>query len=221
MIITVSNHLKKIVKNNFPNKPVYTLYNGLNPSHWFQEKGLKLKHPCVGLVQTANIWGKTKEMLLLPKILEAMPDVTFYWVGDGPYRDKILPTLAKCDNFKWLGKLEYPEKVRQFLTEIDVYALITGLDMTPKSLLEAQLMEKPVVATNVGGIPEIMKNNETGYLVEEGNHLEWIEKLNELLKDENKRKQFGTAGRSFVKENFSIEKISEDFQRILKTGGFV
>ena len=215
-ILAVCNYLKKITNEYYPKKLSFVLYNGLNLSHWFPDEGLQLKHPCVGLVQTANIWGKAKEMLLLPKILDAMPDVTFHWVGDGPYRDKILPTLAKYDNFKWLGKLEYPEKVRQFLTEIDVYALITGLDMTPKSLLEAQLMEKPVVATNVGGIAEIMKNNETGYLVEEGNHLDWIERLSELLNDENKRKRFGAAGRSFVKENFSLEKCASNFLEICK-----
>ena len=62
--------------------------------------------------------------------------------------------LEKYENFHWLGSLEYPEKVREFLTEIDVYALISGIDMSPLSLQEAQLMEKPVIATNVGGIPE-------------------------------------------------------------------
>ncbi len=45
-------------------------------------------------------------------------------------------------NFHWLGKLEYPDKVREFLSEIDIYALITGMDLSPLSLKEAQLMKK-------------------------------------------------------------------------------
>ena len=49
-------------------------------------------------------------------------------------------------NFHWLGKLEYPNKVREFLSEIDIYALITGMDLAPLSLKEAQLMERPVIA---------------------------------------------------------------------------
>ena len=145
-----------------------------------------------------------------------MPDVTFYWAGDGPYRDKILPILEKYDNFKWLGSLEYPDKVREYLTEIDVYALVSGIDMSPLTLQEAQLMKKPVVATNVGGIPELMIDNETGFLVEKGNAKEWIEKLSLLINDEQKRKTMGEEGRKFVENNFSWDKITKEFLDILK-----
>ena len=78
--------------------------------------------------------------------------------SDGPYRDKILSILNKYKNFVWLGSMNYPDKVREFLDEIDVYALISGLDMSPLTLQEAQLMKKPVLATNVGGIPEVIRN---------------------------------------------------------------
>ena len=64
-------------------------------------------------------------------------------------------------------------------------------------------MKKPVIATNVGGIPELMKNNETGFLVEKGNSEEWIEKLSILIDDKEKRKIMGSNGRKFVEDNFS------------------
>jgi glycosyltransferase involved in cell wall biosynthesis len=172
-------------------KPVEVLYQGIDSTRWYYSEGLKLKHPCVGLLQGAVIWGKTREMLTLTKVIEALPEITFYWVGDGPYRDKVLPVLEKYDNFKWLGPLQYPDKVREYLTEIDVYALVSGIDMSPLTLQEAQLMKKPVVATNVGGIPELMKNNETGFLVEVGDSDEWIEKLSLLINDEQKRRIMG------------------------------
>ena len=177
---------------------------------------MNLKHPCVGLVQRATIWGKAQEMLVLKDVLEKMPDVMFYWAGDGPYRDKILPVLEKYDNFKWLGNLEYPDKVREFLTEIDVYALVSGIDMSPLTLQEAQLMKKPVVATNVGGIPELMKDNETGFLVKKGNAEEMIEKLSLLINDKEKREEMGNAGRKFVEENFSWDKITKEFVKDLE-----
>ena len=69
------------------------MYQGITPELWYPQEGMKLKHPCVGLLQGAVIWGKAQEMLILEKVLKEMPDVTFYWVGDGPYRDKILPIL--------------------------------------------------------------------------------------------------------------------------------
>jgi glycosyltransferase involved in cell wall biosynthesis len=72
-------------------------------------------------------------------------------------------------------------------------------------------MKKPVVATNVGGIPELMKDNETGFLVEKGNSEELIEKLSILIDDKQKRENMGNNGRKFVEENFSWDKIAKEF----------
>ena len=176
---------------------------------------MKLKHPCVGLLQDANWWGKTKEMLTLEKVLEKMPETSFYWAGDGPYREKITDELEKYENFHWLGRLDYPDKVRDFLNEIDVYALISGMDLAPLTLKEAQLMKKPVIATNTGGIPEMMIDGQTGFLVEEGDHNGWIKHLSNTINDENLSKKLGEEGRKFVNETFNWEKIAKNFLKIL------
>jgi len=217
VILPICKYLEIIVKEHYPNKPTEVLRQGITPANWYPQKGMSLKHPCVGLLQDARIWEKAKEMLMLAKVMESMPDVTFYWAGDGPYKDKVLPVLAKYNNFKWLGSLQYPDQVRQFLTEIDVYALISGIDMSPLTLQEAQLMEKPVVATNVGGIPELMQDKVTGFLVQKGDAEKWVENLTFLINDEKKSKQMGVEGRKFVEDNFNWSKIANDFLRSTKS----
>ncbi len=219
LIIPICQYLEKIVNQHYPNKKTDVLHGGITSSRWYPSEGMTLKHPCVGLLQGAVIWGKSQEMLILENVLKSMPDVTFYWAGDGPYCEKILSVLGKYDNFKWLGNLQYPDKVREYLTEIDVYALVSGIDMSPLTLQEAQLMKKPVVAPNVGGIPELMKNNETGFLVERGDADGWIEKLSLLINDKEKRKTMGENGRKFVEENFNWNKIAKEFLDILKKHG--
>jgi len=219
LILPICNHLSKITKERYSGKPVETMYQAINYDNWFHEKGIELEHPCVGILQSATIWEKTKEMKILPKVLEKMPDVHFYWAGDGVYRDEVLPLLEKYKNFHWLGSLEYPEKVREFLTEIDVYALISGIDMSPLTLQEAQLMEKPVIATNVGGIPELMKDGETGFLIEKGNSVDLFEKLSLLVNNLEKSKEMGKKGRDFIKDNFNLDKICNDFLNHLKKHG--
>ncbi len=216
MILPICEHLSKITRERSYERPVETMYQGINPDNWFETKGMKLKHPCIGILQSATIWEKTKELMILPKVLEKMPNVHFYWAGDGVYRDKILPLLEKYENFHWLGSLEYPNKVREFLTEIDVYALISGIDMSPLTLQEAQLMEKPVVATNVGGIPELMKDEETGFLIEKNNPEELFEKLSLLFSNLEKANEMGKNGKEFVKNNFNWDKICNDFLNHLK-----
>lgn len=215
-IFPICNYLKKIVDCHYPEKS-FVLYQGISPSHWHSQEGMKLKHPCVGLLQDANIWGKTKEMYILKKVLKAMPDVSFYWVGNGPYKDKILDELKKFENFKWLGRLAYPDKVREYLSEIDVYGLVSGIDMSPLTLQEAQLMQKPVVATNVGGIPELMQDKVTGFIVKKGDAEQWIESLTLLINDEKKSKHMGKEGRKFIEENFNWSKIAGDFLRSTKS----
>ena len=141
-------------------------------------------------------------MLVLKKVLERMPNVNFYWVGDGPLRERILSELDNYSNFHWLGKLQYPDKIREYLSEIDVYALITGMDLAPLTLKEAQLMKKPVVATSIGGVPEMMIDNKTGFLVDEGDYQGWIEKLSKILNDKDLAENMGKNGKKFVQDTF-------------------
>ena len=216
LILPICNHLSKITKERYSGKPVETMYQAINPENWFHKKGIELEHPCVGILQSATIWEKTKEMKILPEVLEKMPNVHFYWAGDGVYRDNILPVLEKFENFHWLGALNYPEKVREFLTEIDVYALISGIDMSPLTLQEAQLMEKSVIATRVGGIPELMKDEETGFLIEKDNSEDLYEKISILINDLDKSKKMGKKGKEFVAENFNWNKIGNNFLNHLK-----
>ena len=179
LILPICKYLEKIVKEKYPDKKIQVLYQGIDQKDWFpEEKDLKLKHPSIGFVQNANVWDKCKELLILPKILEALPNVNFYLVGDGPFMKKILPSLEKYSNFQWLGSFEYPDKVREFFTEIDVYGLLSGMDMSPHTILEASMMKKPVLATDIGGIQESILNEKTGYLIKQGNHNEWIKLFN-------------------------------------------
>lgn len=215
IILPICKYLEKRVHEYLPEHNTEVLYQGIEPSNWYEDVEMELKHPCVGLVQSANIWEKAKQLMILPKILEKFPNVMFYWVGDGPYAKNILPILEKYKNFKWLGKLEYPNKVRQFLSTIDIYALLTGIDMSPLTLQEAQLMKKPVIATSVGGIPELIKDQETGFLVSKDNPDDVIEKISLLLDNPNKRQEMGKAGRQYVEDNFTWNEITKKFIQVM------
>ena len=214
-ILPICKYLEDVVKEHHPKQNTGVFLEGINSQRWYHSEKMELRHPCVGLVQDANWWGKTKELLVLEKVLKKMPDVNFYWVGDGQYRQKITDRLEKFDNFEWKGRLEYPEKIREFLESIDVYALITGMDLAPLTLKEAQLMEKPVIATDVGGNKEMMSNNKTGYLVKEGNAEDVIEKLSDLLNNKQKSIEMGKEGAKFVKDEFNWERVAKNFLRIV------
>ena len=215
-ILPICNYLKRVVNEHHPTQKSSIFIEGIDDTKWYKTNGMELKHPCVGLLQDANWWGKTKEMMILENVLKTMPDVHFYWAGGGQYEDKILDILERFDNFHWLGSLSYPDKVREYLSEIDIYAIISGMDTTPLSLKEAQLMERPVIATNVGGNSEIMKDGETGFLVEEGNREDLIEKISLLLDNKELAEKFGREGCKFIQQEFSLEASVKNFLNIIK-----
>jgi len=211
MIFPICGYLDDVVKRKYPGKNTGVFLEGIDSQQWFHEEKMNLKHPSVGMVQDANWWGKTKELLVLERVLDRLPNVNFYWVGDGQYRNEITSRLEKFENFKWLGRLDYPEGIRKFLESIDVYALITGMDLAPLTLKEAQVMEKPVLATDVGGDKEMMVDGETGFLVREGSAEDIILRITELLDNKETAKEMGIKGARFVKKKFNWEVVTKEF----------
>ncbi len=216
-ILPICKYLEKITNKFVPGKSTNIFSEGVDASRWYQAKGMNLKHPCIGLLQRANWWGKTSEMLILKNVLQKMPNTHFYWAGDGPLRERVLSELDQYDNFHWLGNLQYPDKVREYLSEIDVYALITGMDLASLTLKEAQLMKKPVVVTNVGGNQEMMIDGKTGFLVQQGNHEQLIDKLSLLLEDKELAKKMGNEGRKFIEDTFNWELVTKNFIKIMES----
>ena len=215
-ILMTGDYLENVIKEHIPDAKTFHFLEGLDTKRWHPEEGMKLNHPCVGMLHDANWWGKTKEMLTLEDVVRKLPEVHFYWAGDGQYKKQILDVLDKFENFHYLGTLEYPDGVRKYLTEIDIYALPTGMDTTPLSCRESMSMENPTVATNVGGIPEMIYNDKTGFLVEEGDSEAWIEKINLLINNKDMRKNLGQNARQLVIEKFNWDKLSKEFVDIVK-----
>ena len=78
-------------------------------------------------------------------------------------------------------------------------------------------MQKPVIATNVGGIPEMMQDGETGYLIKKGDSNDLIKKLLILLENKELSKQMGQSGREFIENKFSLEASGKNFLNILSS----
>jgi len=77
-------------------------------------------------------------------------------------------------------------------------------------------MEKPVIATDVGGVSEMMIDKKTGFLIKEGDSREIIKKIKFFLENEEEAKKMGKEGRKFIIDNFSWEKIAKNFLKAVK-----
>ena len=138
-------------------------------------------------------------------------------VGDGPLLDQLKDQVRrkKLTGVVTIHGRVSEAKLKELYLISDVFVLPAITDRWGDTeglgvvLLEAMSIGKPVVATNVGGITDIVKHNKTGYLVSEKNSLALAGVLVKVLGDNKLARRLGASGQRFVKESFSWEMIIE------------
>jgi len=135
-------------------------------------------------------------------------------VGEGPEKEKY-EYLAKELNIKdkviFTG---FQEDTAKYYAIMNIFSLVSAYEAFGLVLAEAMLHQLPIVATNVGGMKHIIKNNETGFLVERFKTNEIASKLAELTRDADLRKRFGNAGKKRAMENYTEELYVANVQKL-------
>lgn len=108
------------------------------------------------------------------------------------------------------------DDVESIMAATDVYCQPSRSEGIPLSLMEAGMASVPVVATRVGGIPEVAFNGENAFLCESEKYEEIGQRLNELISDSLKRERMGRKGRQITSEKFNIEKQAASLVEIYK-----
>lgn len=128
-------------------------------------------------------------------------------VGDGPDRAKVEQACwdcGDCDRVHFIGNLPVVEEV---LVGADLFLLPSEHESFGLSALEALACEVPVIASRAGGLPEVVRDGENGFLFAVGDTEGMAEAAVELLRDEPRRREFATAGRRWAVEQFSEEEV--------------
>lgn len=137
--------------------------------------------------------------------------------GVGPLESKLkkmAENLNIADKIEWLGFVPY-NKVSEALAQIDIFVYPSLHEGFGRSIMEALAMGKAVVATRVGGIPDLIKDGENGFLVEPNNPEMLAQKIKGLMENKTLREKFGKAGREWVSKNYEwndgIKKFAQLF----------
>ncbi len=108
--------------------------------------------------------------------------------------------VVYCTDRSW-------EEAMQIIKSSNIVVIPSRMESLPTTVKEAFYLNVPVIGTNVGGIPELIKNNETGILVPPENPSELAQAINELLSDREKSEKLATNGNTFVKNNMTWDVI--------------
>jgi glycosyltransferase involved in cell wall biosynthesis len=183
---------------------------------WFRaEMRLGTGDLAVGMIGQL-IEGKGHRVLFeaIPAILEACPEAVFLLFGKGHLGERL---RSHVERQPWR------ERVRFMGFRTDMARVIPNLDLVVHpafmeglgvSLLQAAACAVPIVGSNAGGIPEIIKDGRNGYLIEPGDSKRLSESTIRLLRDPALRTQMGENGRVLTEACFSIHRMAADYARL-------
>ena len=179
------------------------------------ELGWPAGRPVVGTVSRLHRQKGVIDLLRAsPKILGAFPEVKIAVVGEGPQSRSLRRKTQRLDlegRFLFLGERKDAAAV---MSLFDIFVLPSLWEGLPFVLVEAAALGKPIVATAVDGVPEILEDKKTGLLVRPGDPSALAAAVIELLKDKDKARRLGESARSLVAPRFPVRRMIEQHQNL-------
>ena len=145
---------------------------------------------------------------IIPNLLKKFPDLKLFIIGDGPDRELLKRKIRKLELFQnvfLLGKMPR-KKLFQYLEKADLFVLNTGYEGFSHQILETLALGVPVVTTDVGGNPEIIKSGENGLLVPYNDTSALFEAINKMLSDADFARECSLSGKK-TSETFTVNKM--------------
>jgi len=145
-------------------------------------------------------------------VIKRIPDTQFLIVGNGPMRKKLVDLVKSYNlskNVVFCGELE---DVREKMKESDLYVRPSLLEGFPYGVLEAMASGLPVVATNIGGTPDLLTHEKTGYLVNPGNINELANAIINLLSNSDALATMAKNGLELVEKKFSWDVMYDTYE---------
>ncbi|MDZ7292585.1 MAG: glycosyltransferase [candidate division KSB1 bacterium] len=142
------------------------------------------------------------------------PKVSTVFVGDGESRPELENMVRDAGLGNRIRFLGYRDDVAEILKAIDVFVLPSISEGLPNVILEAMACGKPVIATNVGGIPEAIRHGENGFLVPPKDAVALANALENMLCDRQKLLWYGHNARATVEREFSLQKQIASFEQL-------
>lgn len=211
-----------------PEKEIAVTPFGVDVDKFSPNNELKIKDKVtIGMIKSLKeVYGHKYLIEAFAKLVQQLREeesqllhkVNLLLVGDGEQRDvlfDLVATLGISDYVHFTGAAPH-NQVPDYLNQIDIFCAPSLSESFGVAVIEASSCEVPVVVSNVGGLPEVVKNGETGYIVEPKNVEQLAEKLYLLVNDQELRLKMGEAGRKFILEDYDWEKNVEKMEKVYR-----
>ena len=219
-VIAVSKYVKKaLVEETFcPEERITVINNGIDPKDVLDYVNEENKSGPVRLYFLGRV-EKSKGILNLIDILKGLKkDFVLHVVGDGLDLAKAKEKVEKygmSNKVVFHGRFFYGDFIRQFKPDIFLFPT-QRIEGFPMVLPEAMVAGIPVVAFNLGGVSDAVDDGKTGYLVEAGDDKIFTEKLEDLIDNGEKRKEFGRNAKEKALKDFTLDKMIGEYEKAFR-----
>lgn len=199
-------------------KRITTIHNGMpaiNPES-VENTGIpKMDSPTIIMVAR---FEEPKDHATLISALSYLKqlDWNLQLVGDGPLMENIRALVREHGMESRVSFLGRRQDVAALLANADIFAMISDVEGFPRSILEAMRAGLPVVSTDVGGISESVKDQETGYLIEPRDHSNLSDRLKRLIESQELRERMGTKGLEDFEAHFTFDAMANSTLALYK-----
>jgi glycosyltransferase involved in cell wall biosynthesis len=165
--------------------------------------------------------AEEKAPLAFIDLARMLPDARFQFVmtGAGPLEPAVRRRAARLsDSFSFLGVVD---DIRAHLASLDVLILPSTLDGRPVVVLEALALGVPVIASRVGGLPALVRDGETGFLVAPGDTAAIAGHLERLANDPDELERLQCSARAFAERNLDVGAMNAAYERALQLRGLI
>jgi glycosyltransferase involved in cell wall biosynthesis len=149
------------------------------------------------------------------KLKQKYPDFLLVIWGKGPYKNELIRMAKESGSNIQFDDWRSQEEVKNLMKRCWLYCLPSLSEGLGRVLIEAAMLKKPLVGSNVGGIPDIIQDGVNGFLFKPGSVEDLTEKLDKLMGDKELAIKMGEAGRKYVEDKFSTDKYFEDYIRMV------
>jgi len=216
-IICVSERVKSnFVKNGINESKCVVVHNGISsetkpsvPSREIKAKwGIADTDIVIGTVGSLIKRKRVKDLIEIMHIIATTTDYSVKCVitGEGPERNNLVNLAKKKKLYDKIIFTGFQIDAVSYINTMDIFVMTSAKEGLPRVILEAMLMSKPVVASNITGASELLHDGENGMLIPLENTEKFAGSILDLIKDPELRKTMGGNAHKSIVDNFSIEK---------------
>ena len=143
-------------------------------------------------------------------VVREVPDARFVILGEGELRETLEQQIHRKHLERHVMLGGFRTDAVAMMKDFDVFALSSTHEGLCTSLIDAMAASKPAVATSVGGVPEVVVDGDTGFLVPPGDHVAMADKLIVLLRDPDLRSRMGAAALARARACFTVERMVQE-----------